>query len=264
MRSPREFDGPIAVHTDDEGSNSARTGGGLPRAFDAIAALLGLMATFPLLLMVALAVRMTSPGPALFRQTRVGRGGRPFELLKFRTMRAAPAAEGPGDGTEVTVGGDHRVTAVGTLLRRTKLDELPELVNVLKGEMALVGPRPEVPAYVDLSDPRWQEVLHRRPGLTSETSLLLRAEEEVLRLGIERTGLGTERFYRELLLPFKLGHIRETEARRTATRDLATLLRTVVALIRPPASTEALVARVLDGGTVAPSAPGSAAAPQRE
>lgn len=264
MRSTPESDGPIAVSTGDEVSNSTRTGGGLPRAFDAIAALLGLIATLPLLLGIALAVRLTSSGPALFRQTRVGRRGRPFELLKFRTMQAAPANSPAGDGTAVTVGGDQRVTAVGALLRRTKLDELPELVNVLKGEMALVGPRPEVPAYVDLSNPSWQEVLRRRPGLTSETSLLLRAEEEVLRLGIERTGLDTERFYRDVLLPFKLTHIRDTEARRTAARDLSTLLRTAVALVRPPASTKALVARVLDHSNATPAPPGSTATMQRE
>ncbi|MCU0235267.1 MAG: sugar transferase, partial [Thermoanaerobaculales bacterium] len=103
-------------------------------------------------------VALSSRGPVLFRQQRVGRGGRPFTMLKFRTMRVG------GGGAQVTAAGDGRVTAVGRLLRRLKLDELPELVNVLGGELALVGPRPEVPRFVDLGDPRWRAVLEERPG----------------------------------------------------------------------------------------------------
>lgn len=218
--------------------------GGLPRAVDALAAAVGLVATLPLLLLLAVAIRFTSPGPVLFRQIRVGRDGQPFELLKFRTMRIGPPV-GPSPGASVTVGGDRRVTAIGAILRRTKLDELPELLNVLRGEMALVGPRPEVPDYVDPDDPSWRRLLQRRPGLTHETSLLLRAEEEVLRLGIERTGLDTERFYRDVLLPFKLRHALEAEGRRTVLRDLRTLLATGVALVKAPVRPEVLLERIL-------------------
>lgn len=236
----------------DPASSGGSPPGGLPRIVDVTAAAVGLFATVPLLLSIALAIRLTSSGPALFRQTRVGRGGHPFELLKFRTMRvAAPpreAIEQPDETIAVTVGGDRRITAVGSLLRRTKLDELPELLNVLRGEMALVGPRPEVPGYVDAADPLWQGVLRSRPGLTSETSLLLRAEEEVLRLGIERTGLDTDRFYREILLPFKLEHALDAEARRTTWRDVRTLFATALALVRAPEPPQALLERILRTG----------------
>ena len=235
--------------------------GGLPRAFDVVAAASGLLAGLPLLLAIALMIRISSPGPILFRQTRVGRNGRPFEMLKFRTMRDQATREAAGGepedpagdqrhGSTVTVGGDARVTRVGALLRRTKLDELPELVNVLRGEMALVGPRPEVPEYVALSDPAWQRVLQTRPGLTSETSLLLRAEEEVLRLGIERTGSDTDSFYRERLLPFKLSHAADAESRRTTWRDLCTLVATGAALFRAPVPPEVLLQRILEAPQV--------------
>lgn len=198
--------------------------GGLPRAFEAVAAGVALVVLSPLLAALALAVALGSRGGALFRQTRVGRGGAPFTLYKLRTMRAA-------DGPRVTAGGDPRVTPLGWWLRRTKLDELPELWNVLVGDMSLVGPRPEVPEYVDADDPLWRRVLAVRPGLTSPVTLRLRDEEALL---AEVGDDDRERFYAQVLVPYKLrGHAEYLE-RRTAWSDLAVLGRTLAAIVRAP------------------------------
>src|SRR5262245_26418275 len=116
------------------------------RVIDIVVAGLGLVLVAPLMAAIAILVRATSPGPVLFRQERIGRGLAPFRLLKFRTM----VADAPSRGPAITVGADPRVTGVGAFLRRTKLDELPQLVNVMRGDMSLVGPRPEVPAFVAL------------------------------------------------------------------------------------------------------------------
>src|SRR5687767_11977002 len=119
------------------------------------------------MLVALVAVRLTSRGPGVFGQVRVGREGKPFTLRKFRSMTQGAR------GTQVTASGDARITLVGKFLRRTKLDELPELWNILCGDMSFVGPRPEVPGYVDLADPRWQMVLTARPGLTDTVTLRL-------------------------------------------------------------------------------------------
>ena len=148
-------------------------GRGLPRVVEILLSLGGLVVASPFLLVACLAVVLDSAWPPLFFQERVGRGGRRFRLWKLRTMRA-------GGGPEVTATGDPRITRVGRILRRAKLDELPQLWNVLAGDMALVGPRPEVPAYVDLSDSTWRRVLEVRPGITDPVSLRLRFEEELL------------------------------------------------------------------------------------
>ncbi len=131
---------------------------GIPRWLEAGVAGALLVVVAPLFAALALGVRLSSAGPVLFRQERVGQGGRPFTMLKFRSMRVN------GRGPQITATGDDRVTGFGRFLRRTKLDELPELWNVVRGDMALVGPRPEVPCYVDLDDPAWAEVLRCRPG----------------------------------------------------------------------------------------------------
>jgi lipopolysaccharide/colanic/teichoic acid biosynthesis glycosyltransferase len=174
------------------------------------------------LLLLGLLVRATSPGPALFRQLRVGRGGRPFRIWKLRTMSDS-AAGGPA----ITVGGDPRVTALGRVLRRTKLDELPQLVNVLIGDMSLVGPRPEVPAYVALYSPEQREVLTVRPGITDFASLVFRDEEAVLR-GFP----DSERGYREVVLPRKLELARQYLREQSLVTDVKVLLKTAAALAR--------------------------------
>ena len=133
---------------------------GLPRAIEIVLASAGLVVFAPLLMLAALMIAISSPGPILFRQTRVGRYGRLFKLYKLRTMRVSSG------GSQITSGADDRITPIGRLLRFTKIDELPELWNVVKGEMSLVGPRPEVPAFVCLENELWQRVLQTRPGIT--------------------------------------------------------------------------------------------------
>lgn len=166
------------------------------RAFDLILAFLGLVLLSPLLAAVALAIKIDSPGPVFFRQQRVGRGGVPFRIHKFRTMRHDPHGVGP----QITVGADARITRVGAFLRRTKLDELPQLVDVLQGSMSLVGPRPEVPRYVALYPAELRDiVLSVRPGITDLASIEFRDEAALLARATD-----PEREYVEVVMPRKL------------------------------------------------------------
>ncbi len=146
------------------------------RLLDAGAAGAGLVLLLPLMAVIAVAVRLTSSGPVLFRQGRVGKGGKLFEILKFRTMAHRPQGTGPG----VTRKGDSRVTAMGRMLRRVKLDELPQLFNVLRGDMSLVGPRPDLPEFCQAVRPEQQQVFTLRPGLTGWATLHFRDEEKLL------------------------------------------------------------------------------------
>jgi lipopolysaccharide/colanic/teichoic acid biosynthesis glycosyltransferase len=196
---------------------------GLPRWVEAPVALVGLAIASPLLALAALLVAATSRGPVLFRQQRMGREGRPFTLLKFRSMRHDSA------GSLLTSRADRRVTAVGAGLRRTKLDELPQLWNVVRGDMSLVGPRPEVVGYVDLADPRWRRVLEARPGITDPLTLKLRDEEALM----PAAEADRERFYLETLQPIKLGGYLEYLSTRSAARDLGVLFATVTSLWHP-------------------------------
>jgi lipopolysaccharide/colanic/teichoic acid biosynthesis glycosyltransferase len=163
------------------------------RTLDVVTSAIGLVLLSPLLLGVAILVRVTSPGAAFFQQERIGRGGRPFKLLKFRSMR--PSRGGP----EVTAGSDNRITPVGRVLRKTKLDELPQLLNVLRGDMSLVGPRPEVERYVRHYTEAQRAVLSVRPGITGVSQLLFRHEEELL-AGRD----DVEAFYIREVMPQKL------------------------------------------------------------
>ena len=140
------------------------------------------MLLFPVLVAIAVAIWWTDGSPVLFRQTRVGLKGRLFRLRKFRTMIRDAESKGPA----ITVDGDSRVTRVGHWLRRYKLDELPQLWNVLIGDMSMVGPRPETPCFVDAGDAHWAEVLSTRPGLTDPATLAFR-DEESLWGGAERS-----------------------------------------------------------------------------
>ena len=146
------------------------------RLFDVLAAVAGLLVLSPLFALVALAIKLTSSGPVYFRQERVGRDFRPFRIYKFRTM----VVDAPKLGGQITAGRDPRITSIGHLLRKTKLDELPQLLNVLSGEMSLVGPRPEVPKYVEMFRPQFAEVLSVRPGITDLASVKYRDENEIL------------------------------------------------------------------------------------
>ena len=147
----------------------------LKYVFDRVAALLGLLLIWWLLIVVAILIKAKMPGgPALFRQTRIGRHGKPFTIYKFRTMTV-----GHG-GSSVSVAGESRITPLGAVLRRYKIDELPELWNVLIGDMSFVGPRPDVPGYADRLQGDDREVLELRPGITGPASLKYRNEEELL------------------------------------------------------------------------------------
>jgi lipopolysaccharide/colanic/teichoic acid biosynthesis glycosyltransferase len=146
------------------------------RVLDVLLASVALLVATPVIAVLAIAIRLSSPGPALHRAVRAGRHGTPFTLYKLRSMQVGAAGAGPG----VTAGGDRRVTPVGRFVRATKLDELPQLVNVLRGEMSLVGPRPEDPRYVDWYDDDQRRILDVRPGITSPASVTYRDEEAVL------------------------------------------------------------------------------------
>lgn len=165
------------------------------RALDLVFAGLGLLALTPVFLLVGLLVRLTSSGPAFFRQKRTGRYGHAFYIWKFRTMYQDPRGQGP----LLTATDDARITPVGRWLRKTKCDELPQLLNVLKGEMSLVGPRPEVPRYTNQYNPRQRGVLSVRPGITGPTANLYISEEDLLASRPDK-----EAFYLSVLLPAKL------------------------------------------------------------
>lgn len=191
------------------------------RLFDILAAGLGLALLSPLLLLTAAWVRLDSPGPVLFRQTRVGRFGVPFTIHKFRTMRVAP-------GAAITVGADPRITRSGRVLRATKLDELPQLWDVLRGAMSLVGPRPELPIYVALyPDDLRDRVLAVRPGITDPASLAFSHEAELLAAAAD-----PEREYREVILPAKLHLSAAYAAQASLATDLRLIALTLARVLR--------------------------------
>lgn len=193
------------------------------RLLDLSVATAVLAAGFPIMLAIAIGIKITSPGPVLFKQERIGLGGKAFKLWKFRTMHVGPA------GSTVTSRNDPRVTMFGALLRRSKLDELPQLVNVLKGDMALVGPRPEVRDYVERWDPELREtVLAVRPGLTDPATIRFRSEESLL---AEQTD--PETYYAEVLSPLKLAISAEYAQTRTVLTDCKILLATLRIVVKP-------------------------------
>ena len=199
---------------------SDRAHAGIPRWADATIAAIMLVITSPVLALIALAVAASSGLPIFFRQDRVGRHGQMFQLYKFRTMTVS-------EGPQVTSRNDPRITRFGRFLRRTKWDELPTFWNVLRGDMALVGPRPEVPAYVNLNNPLWRVILTVRPGLTDPTTVWLRNEEELL----ARAEPDPHTYYINELQPVKLkGYVDYLQARNLQS-DLRVLGRTVMAIL---------------------------------
>ncbi len=182
-----------------------------------------LVCAAPVIAVGGLAVMVTTRGRIFFRQKRIGRDGVPFELYKIRTMRREPG--GPG----VTARGDPRVTVVGRVLRWTKFDELPSLWNVVRGDMALVGPRPELPEFVDSSDARWTQVLREKPGLTHPVTLRLRNVEAM----VAEAPIDPVSFYTTSLLPYKLAGYIDYAARRTWWTDIGVVLSTPFVLFLP-------------------------------
>lgn len=193
------------------------------RAFDLVVASLALLLLAPLFALIALAIKLDSPGPVFFRQERVGRHGVPFRIHKFRTM----VVDAPTRGPLITVGRDPRITRVGAFLRDTKLDELAQLIDVLQGTMSLVGPRPEVPQYVARYTPEQRaKILSVRPGITDPASLEYRRESELLARAAD-----PERAYVEQIMPAKLRQAERYVDEATLWTDLRVLARTLRILL---------------------------------
>ncbi|MDP1901620.1 MAG: sugar transferase [Rubrivivax sp.] len=192
------------------------------RLFDLLVAAVALLLLSPLLLVVGLTIKLDSPGPVFYRQPRVGRRGVVFRIHKFRTMHAGAT------GLPLTVGDDPRITRVGSFLRRTRLDELPQFIDVLQGAMSLVGPRPEVPRYVAHYPPALRErALAVRPGLTDPASLHFIDEAALLAAADD-----PEREYIQVILPAKLQRAAEYAEQASLASDIAVLWRTLLALLR--------------------------------
>lgn len=201
----------------------------IKRLFDIVVSAAGLLVLSPVFLVLAIAIKLDSPGPVFFRQVRVGLHGRPFRIFKFRTMRSDPVGSGP----QITVGQDVRITRVGNFLRRWKLDELAQLIDVLRGTMSLVGPRPEVPRYVEhYSQERRGHVLSVRPGITDFASLRFRNESEVL-----ASAENPEREYVEVILPEKLQFAANYVDHSSLSTDLRALGLTLRTVLLPDSAT---------------------------
>ncbi|HAX41538.1 MAG TPA: sugar transferase [Solibacterales bacterium] len=224
------------------------TGGpSLRRAVDIVFSLTGLLVLLPALLAFALLIRLVDGPPVLFSQLRVGTGGRLFRLWKFRTMRVVADDLSP----RVTAEGDSRVTRLGGFLRRYKIDEFPQLWNVILGQMSLVGPRPEVPEYVEPEDPVWAELLRSGPGLTDFATLVYRHEESVLAMAAD-----PERAYVESVLPHKLRLDREYLRQQTPWTDLKLIILTLRhSFSSAPVNEETIRRQIFGGDRWKPSGP---------
>src|SRR3972149_2798692 len=185
------------------------------RIFDCIVSLIGIVILSPLFMLTVLLIKCTSPGPLIYSQKRVGRNGRLFSLYKFRSM----VVNADRIGTSVTTGKDPRITKVGRILRKTKLDELPQLWNVLKGDMSFVGPRPDVPEIINNYTGAMKRILEVRPGITSNATLYLRNEEDLLSFAKDH-----DKAYEEIFVPAKVKLAMEHVNRRSFFFDFSVLL----------------------------------------
>lgn len=195
----------------------------MKRLFDIIASGLGLIILSPLFLVVAVWVKLDSPGPVFYKQIRVGRNNKDFFLYKFRSMRVGSDKKGL-----ITIGGhDPRVTRSGYYIRKYKLDEFPQLINVFKGEMSLVGPRPEVRKYVDLYTPEQMHVLDVRPGITDLASIRYRNENELLEQASD-----PEQYYRDVVMQDKLRINLEYVRNHSFLGDIRLIFNTFIAIVK--------------------------------
>lgn len=192
------------------------------RIFDLIFSGALLTALSPVLLAAMIWIRLDSPGPVFFLQDRIGREGRRFRIFKFRTM----VTDAEKAGTQITIGDDPRITRSGRWLRRLRIDELPQLLNVIRGEMSIVGPRPEVPRYVELYTPDQRRILAFRPGLTSPATIEFRNESSLLSRQTD-----PERYYREHLIPAKIATDLDYSLKAGLVSDIFILLTTVRKLL---------------------------------
>jgi lipopolysaccharide/colanic/teichoic acid biosynthesis glycosyltransferase len=193
----------------------------LKRGFDIVASGVALVALLPLMLVLAILVRLDSPGPSLFRQTRVGKSFCEFQLLKFRSMRNG------NSGAEITCGEEARITRVGSFLRQFKLDELPQLWNVFCGDMSLVGPRPEVPTFVERFRTDYEEILSVRPGITDPASIRYRSEAEIL--GRTQDPVN---YYTNVILPDKIEISRGYVRSANFAKDVSLIFQTIAVLFQ--------------------------------
>ena len=194
----------------------------LKRCLDVVGAIVGLVLLSPVFLIVVIAIKMDTAGPAFFRQQRVGRDGRLFAIFKFRSM----TVDAPRRGSALTVRGDKRITRIGRSLRKSKLDELPQLVNVLVGDMSLVGPRPEVPEFMRFYSPEQREIIvSMRPGLTDYAAILFRDESALL----DQSGDPVD-IYRRLIMPIKFSHYERYSHEIGIMTDLRIILATALLL----------------------------------
>ena len=194
----------------------------MKRLFDIVASGLGLLCLSPLLLIVAIWIKLDSPGPVFFRQVRVGRHNKDFRIFKFRSMRV-----GSDKGSQITVGGhDSRITRSGYFIRKTKIDELPQLINVFIGDMSLVGPRPEVRYYVDMWTPEQLHVLDVRPGITDPASIRYRNENELLEKAED-----PEKYYVEVIMQDKIKLYLEYVEKHSFLYDLKLIFQTFFVII---------------------------------
>ena len=193
------------------------------RAMDIVLSACALAILWPLLLLIALAIWIDDPGPVFYRQVRVGRNGKTFRIFKFRSM----VMDADKKGLAITVGRDSRITRVGTVLRKTKLDELAQLLNVLLGQMSFVGPRPEVPKYVELYTPYQRQVLLVRPGITDYASIAYRNENDLL-----AGAPNPETMYIEQIMPDKIELNMKYLREISPLADIRLILKTIVAVIK--------------------------------
>lgn len=194
----------------------------LKRLFDVVASFIGIILLSPFLIIIAIFIKLGSNGPVFFKQERVGLKGKYFLILKYRTM----IVDAEKYGKQITVGKDNRITAVGSFLRKYKLDELPQLINVLKGDMSLVGPRPEVPRYVKLYSKEQLKVLDVRPGITDLASLRYSDENELL-----GTVENPEEYYVNVIMKDKLDLNLEYIDKSNVFYDIVIILKTIVKCI---------------------------------
>ena len=195
----------------------------MKRILDVVGSALGLLLLLPVLAAVAVIIKLDSPGPIFFRQERVGRGGRSFRILKFRSMVVGAARA----GTALTVRADTRITRVGMLLRRSKLDELPQLINVLAGDMSIVGPRPEVPEFMKFYPPDQRAiVLSMRPGITDYAAILFRDESSLL--DQNRNPIDV---YRREIMPVKFAYYERYSREIGVLSDLRIIIATMLLLV---------------------------------
>ncbi len=193
------------------------------RIFDIVASLGGLIILSPMLIIVAICIKLDSKGPVFFKQKRVGKDGQPFMIYKFRTM----VTDAEKLGKQITVGDDNRITKVGKFIRKCKLDEIPQLINVLKGEMSLVGPRPEVPRYVELYDDYQFQVLLVRPGITDYASIEYRNENEIL-----GESSNPEETYINEIMPTKIELNMKYLKNISLSEDFKLIIKTILAIVK--------------------------------